>query len=77
MNNTTQTDSNTDYDQEISALCIHCSEIHRTALTVRFSRTVDNAMIAKGGVCEDCAETILRRAQDGTEVVPAEVRGWQ
>lgn len=76
MNYTTQTDSSTD-TRESTTLCVHCGEVHVEALTVRFARPVDNAMIATGGVCKDCAETMLRRAQDGTEAVPAEVRGWQ
>lgn len=77
VQNEPKTDSSIDPDQETTTLCVCCGECHDKALIVRFSRPVDNAMIANGSVCADCAETVLRRAQDGTEAVPVEVRGWR
>ncbi|WP_248908187.1 hypothetical protein [Halocatena marina] len=73
MTYTTQTDSSTDYNRA-TTLCVGCGEECREALIVRFSRPLDGAQIARGSVCEDCAPRMLRRAQDGTEAVPAEVR---
>lgn len=73
-------ESNKENDVEVSTmndsqpLCIHCGEICDEALTVRFSRPTDNAMIAKGSACEDCADRLIQRAQDGDEAVPAEGR---
>lgn len=75
MNDTTQTDSSTG-PRETVDLCVQCGDLHHPSLIVRFSRIVDNAQIATGSVCEACAETMVRRAQDGTEAVPAEVREW-
>lgn len=48
---------------ETLTLCVSCGEMKEKKLTVRLARTTDNAQIAKGGVCEDCAGTVLRRAE--------------